>query len=137
MTKHFAEIIRGSETAGRGYLRDSAHNISIAELARRNGCGVHTLMRLFHRHLGVSPLEYRERIRHERACRLLQSPQFSIKEISEQLGYCSQLYFSSAFRKRTGVSPSAYRGPIGRANDTRHGRGRADSDFSQRTRTSV
>ena len=57
---------------------------------------------------GVSPSEYRERIRHERACRLLQSPQFSIKEISDQLGYCSQLYFSSAFKKKTGLSPSAY-----------------------------
>ena len=89
--------------------RDTAHHLSIAELAHRNGCGVHTLMRLFHRHLGVTPNEYRERLRHERACRLLQSPQFSIKEISDQLGYCSQLYFSAAFRKKTGLSPSAYR----------------------------
>ena len=33
----------------------------------------------------------------------------SVKEISERLGYCDQLYFSAAFRKRAGYPPTVYR----------------------------
>ena len=70
---------------------------------------VHMLMRLFHRHLGVSPLEYRNRLRLENAGRLAAHSELSMKEIAEQLGYRSPLYFSTAFRREFGVSPSEYR----------------------------
>ena len=70
---------------------------------------IHMLMRLFRKHLGVSPLEYRNRLRIEEAKRHLAHSTLSMKEIAERLGYRNALYFSTAFRKRTGVSPSLYR----------------------------
>ncbi|MBQ9335997.1 MAG: helix-turn-helix transcriptional regulator [Lentisphaeria bacterium] len=82
---------------------------SIAGIAQENGCGVHTLMRLFRKYLGVSPSAWRDHLRFEQACRMLQSTDLSVKEISERLGYCDQLYFSAAFRKRAGIPPSAFR----------------------------
>ena len=88
---------------------DLSYRYSIADFARQHGCGVHTLMRLFRKHLGITPSAYRERLRFEQACRLLHTTDLSVKEISERLGYCDQLYFSAAFRKRAGCPPTVYR----------------------------
>ncbi|MBO4648279.1 MAG: helix-turn-helix transcriptional regulator [Lentisphaeria bacterium] len=82
---------------------------SVADFARRHGCGVHTLMRLFRKHLGIPPAAYREQLRFEQACQLLRTTRLPIKEISDRLGYCDQLYFSAAFRKRAGMPPTVYR----------------------------
>ena len=41
----------------------------------------------------------------ELAKRLLVSTTQTVKEISFQLGYCDQFYFSSEFRRVTGMSP--------------------------------
>ena len=88
---------------------DLACRHSIAEIAQAHGCGVHTLMRLFRRYLGISPSAWREDLRYEQACRMLQNTDLSVKEISVRLGYCDQLYFSAAFRKRAGVPPTVFR----------------------------
>ena len=88
---------------------DLSYRYSIADFARQHGCGVHTLMRLFRKHLGITPSAYRDRLRFEQACRLLHTTDLSVKEISERLGYCDQLYFSAAFRKRAGYPPTVYR----------------------------
>lgn len=89
--------------------KDPAGGRTIREIAEEHGMEVHMLMRLFHRHLGVSPLEYRNRLRLENAGRLAAHSELSMKEIAEQLGYRSPLYFSTAFRRVFGVSPSGYR----------------------------
>ena len=44
-----------------------------------------------------------------RAEQLLHSQERSIKEISDQLGFCDQFYFSRCFCKRYGISPLKYR----------------------------
>ncbi|MEI3037631.1 MAG: helix-turn-helix domain-containing protein [Victivallales bacterium] len=89
--------------------KDPAGGRTVREIAEAHGMEVHMLMRLFHRHLGVSPLEYRNRLRLENAGRLAAHSELSMKEIAEQLGYRSPLYFSTAFRREFGVSPSEYR----------------------------
>lgn len=43
------------------------------------------------------------------ACQLLLNTSLSLKVISTQVGYSNQYYFSSCFKKKTGVTPSAYR----------------------------
>ncbi len=89
--------------------KDPAGGRTSRGIAGEHGMGGHMLMRLFHRHLGVSPLEYRNRLRLENAGRLAAHSELSMKEIAEQLGYRSPLYFSTAFRRVFGVSPSGYR----------------------------
>ena len=90
-------------------MRETSAGFTIRDLAGEHGMEVHQLMRLFQRHLGASPLEYRNQLRMESAERLVAHTALSMKEIAGRLGYRSPLYFSTAFRRVFGVSPSGYR----------------------------
>lgn len=48
-------------------------------------------------------------IRIDAACQQLSSSAASLKEISCRVGYANQYYFSSCFKKKMGMTPSAYR----------------------------
>lgn len=45
----------------------------------------------------------------EKACKYLIRSNLSLKEISIRCGYANQYYFSNSFKKKLGISPSAYR----------------------------
>lgn len=64
---------------------------------------------LFRRVTGYAPLMYLNHLRMQRAVQLLNSSNLSIKAISEQLGFSEQFYFSRAFSKLHGHSPSEHR----------------------------
>lgn len=65
--------------------------------------------RLFRGKYGIAPTSLRLHMLHERARRLLLNTNLTIKEISFQLGYDSQNYFSRAFKKVEGISPAHFR----------------------------
>jgi YesN/AraC family two-component response regulator len=54
-------------------------------------------------------MEFVERQRIDRARQLLTMTSLSVKEISRQVGYETQFYFSLRFKKSTGQSPKAFR----------------------------
>ncbi|HWH68427.1 MAG TPA: AraC family transcriptional regulator, partial [Candidatus Sulfotelmatobacter sp.] len=64
---------------------------------------------LFRRVTGYAPLSYLNHLRMQRAVQLLNTTSLSIKEISDQLGFSDQFYFSRAFRKLHAHSPSEHR----------------------------
>ncbi len=68
-------------------------------------------VRLFKKHMGVTPHEYILRRRLETAQLLLKHSTLSIKEIAGRLMFSDQYYFSNYFKKRLGVSPSQFRKP--------------------------
>jgi len=84
-------------------------SISLPELAAHCGCSAVTLQRLFRQSLGQTPLERFIGMKMELAKSLLLFSSEPVKEISRRLGYSSQLYFSTEFRKRAGASPVAWR----------------------------
>lgn len=67
------------------------------------------LSRLMKHAIGLSFIEYLSRIRIQHALRLMNDPAVKVFEAASQVGYRSQHYFSRAFRKILGVSPSEYR----------------------------
>ncbi|WP_418452464.1 helix-turn-helix domain-containing protein [Anaerotruncus massiliensis (ex Liu et al. 2021)] len=67
------------------------------------------LSRLFRHETGVTFVDYLSRVRIRRAVELLADGELKMYEIAERVGYSSQHYFSSAFKKVLGVSPMEYR----------------------------
>ena len=84
-------------------------SLSRTELARREGCSLRQLERLFAQHLGRTiAAEYRS-IRLQRARSLLRETGMTAAEIASATGFSSFSHFSRAFRAEYGVSPSAWR----------------------------
>ncbi|MBE6589839.1 MAG: AraC family transcriptional regulator [Ruminococcaceae bacterium] len=64
----------------------------------------------FKREMGVSPVEYKNRIMIRHAERsLIDSPDVSIEVLSEKLGFESSIYFRRLFKAKTGMTPREYR----------------------------
>lgn len=82
---------------------------SLPEIARLVGTYEKRLGQIFREHLGmtVSAFVAEERIRLAR--RLLSETDMSIQQIAEQVGFGTGGNFTTAFRKRMGMTPSAYR----------------------------
>jgi transcriptional regulator GlxA family with amidase domain len=59
--------------------------------------------------MGMAPSDYVINLRINVACDLLKSSDMSIKEIAASVGYDNAHFFSKLFKKKTGVSPKAYR----------------------------
>jgi two-component system response regulator YesN len=67
------------------------------------------LSRLMKRETGYSFVEYLNRIRVKKATLLMNDPSAKAFEVAERVGYRSQHYFSRAFKKVTGTSPTDHR----------------------------
>lgn len=83
--------------------------ISLDQLAEQVGISKYHLIRCFKENVGASPMHYLMELRLQDACRMLAVEGLSVDEVSERLQFCSAKYFSSAFQKKMGVSPSKYR----------------------------
>lgn len=97
--------------AAKQYLiqhQDSAPNQR--ELARLMGVPEGRLKAAFLDVLGVSVYEYLYRRNMTLALALLRDSQLRILDIAEMCGYSNAANFATAFRERTGMTPSAYRG---------------------------
>lgn len=79
------------------------------ELAARCGLSKYHFIRLFRMCMGMTPYSYLIRIRMERAETLLQTGDMTIQEVAFVCGYNDPLYFSRAFSRHFGVSPTDYK----------------------------
>jgi signal transduction histidine kinase/DNA-binding LacI/PurR family transcriptional regulator/AraC-like DNA-binding protein len=83
-------------------------SISRSEIAKQLCINEQYLTRCFNKELGISPIAYLNRYRILQAKKLLKMGHLSITEIALKCGYSSQSYFSRAFQRETGNSPSEY-----------------------------
>ena len=67
------------------------------------------LIRLFKRYLNISPLQYINRKKIEKAELYLLTENISIKELAYTLGFSDHSYFIRLFKKITGRTPQEYR----------------------------
>ncbi len=83
--------------------------LTLGEVARVVDLSPGYFSRLFKKWRGITWTEYVAQLRMEKAMRLLRNSGQSIGEISSALGYGDPNYFSRAFSKATGMSPSKFR----------------------------
>jgi two-component system response regulator YesN len=84
-------------------------DLSVAKIAAELYVTPNYLSRLFKRITGEGCNEYIVRKRIEKAKALLETSTMKIGEIAQIVGYMDMNYFSLAFKKHTGMSPTKYR----------------------------
>lgn len=86
-----------------------AEDINLESVADRVGLHPSYLSSLFRKEENITFLNYLTNIRVEEAKRLLREGR-KVHYIARSVCYRSEQYFSSVFKKRTGLSPADYRG---------------------------
>ena len=80
-----------------------------AEVCRKAGLSRRTGERLFHRNTGLTPHQYTENLRLDKAHFLLLSSDKEIPEIARLCGYSDRYHFSKSFKRGFGTPPVQYR----------------------------
>lgn len=83
--------------------------LSIGNLASLVGYSRSRLHFLFRHELGITPTDYRQRLRIKQCCERLTESDEPITSISGEAGFSSTQYFARVFRRYLGVTPTAYR----------------------------
>ncbi len=86
-----------------------AEPMDIAGLGQAVGLSRSRFTLLFTEQTGLSPQAYIEFTRLARAAQMLQSSSWSVAQVAEDVGFANAYYFSTRFRRRYGMPPSAYR----------------------------
>jgi AraC-like DNA-binding protein/mannose-6-phosphate isomerase-like protein (cupin superfamily) len=91
------------------YMLDNLHrSININELVTYINSNKMTVTRTFKNCFGMSPIEYFIHLKIEAAKKYLREDNYNITQIADLLGYSGIHYFSSQFKKTTGMSPTEY-----------------------------
>lgn len=92
-------------------IRNIRSKITLKQLAQMIHLHPNYFTQYFKKHFTVSPIEYVNILRLERAAQLLMhNPGKSIEEVAMETGFNDYRYFSRLFRKRYGITPSSYKG---------------------------
>jgi len=102
-TSHFVE--KAQDYINNNFTR----SISISRLAESCHISPSYLHKVFHRQVGMTPIQYITSLRIQQSEYLLESSTLSITEIAEHCGFEDARYFCRVFKKHKGSSPSQYR----------------------------
>ena len=86
-----------------------AREVSIDQLASSVAMAPNTLIRLFRKHIGTTPYQFLTDLRMDSACQLLSESELPIAAVAAQVGYKDRFHFSRLFKKKTAITPAAYR----------------------------
>lgn len=81
----------------------------VERLAEIAGVSARSIARLFVRDLGITPHEFVEGVRIDRARNLLEATERALKTVAFDCGFASPDQMRSAFQRRLGVTPQRYR----------------------------
>lgn len=92
------------------YIKDNySKDISLDDVSRIVNISPYYFSKLFKEDTGENFIEYLTGIRIEKAKELLNTAEYSMKEICTMVGYSDPNYFSRSFKKNVGVTPTEYK----------------------------
>jgi len=81
----------------------------VAAMAERSGLKPRTFGRRFRSATGYLPIDYVHAVRIEEARRIIETEAIGIDDVGSQVGYEDPTFFRRLFKRKTGLSPAAYR----------------------------
>lgn len=90
-------------------LENFNRKLRLHEIALQTGLSASYYSALFQNRTGHSPIDYFIQLKIQRACRMLDNSGLLIADVSREIGFDDQFYFSRVFRKVMGMSPVEYR----------------------------
>jgi AraC-like DNA-binding protein len=90
-------------------LENLTKKLKLEDIAEETSLSASHFSRLFVNRTGHSPIDYFIQLKIQRACRLIDNSGWSIADVSREMGFDDQFYFSRVFRKVMGMSPNEYR----------------------------
>ncbi|MCL6101327.1 MAG: AraC family transcriptional regulator [Bacteroidetes bacterium] len=103
---------RGKDPIGQciNFMLDNLNRkLKLEELAAEVNLSASHFSRLFANRTGHSPIDYFIQLKIQHACRLLDNTDWSVAEVSREMGFDDQFYFSRQFGKVMNMSPREYR----------------------------
>lgn len=101
----YGVIPRVLEYLNNNYFQD----ISLNDVAKNVNLSYNYLSKVFKDEIGKSFIDYLTELRIDKSMKLLANENISIKEICRKNGYKDPNYYSKAFKKITGMTPTEYR----------------------------
>lgn len=114
-----------SLTGGHGIIQEvrtiieenyGREDFSLQDVADEVALSAQYLSKMFRREMGCTFVDYLTNLRIRKSIDLLHNEELKMYEIAEQVGYSTQHYFSSVFKKKLGISPNDYRKSIRNKN---------------------
>lgn len=102
LDEHLRKIKPGLTYLDHNFTAD----FSIEDLAKMCCLSVGSFRRLFSEYTGMSPVEYRNKLRIQKSVDLLKTKKYTVGEVAEAVGVDDIKYFSKLFKRYTGTTPS-------------------------------
>ncbi len=99
-------------------MMDSDLSVKICEIAARRGKSVKTINRLFHKHLGCSPVAYKKILRFRKSVNM-NHPEINFTELCLNNTYYDSPHFTREFRKLTSLNPREFFRQLTKINHTK------------------
>lgn len=106
-----------SLSPGKSYYNNALHyihknyfnNISVSDVAEATNIDRTYIFKLFQKYSGISPSQYLQQYRLDKAAILLRKSNLSITDVSYAVGFQHSPYFTKLFTHYKGMTPSEYR----------------------------
>ena len=92
------------------YIKDHyAEHLLLSDFAKKYSYSLPHLSRKFGEETGSTFMVYLQRVRMERACRLLEGREHAVSAVAEAVGYSDVKFFNKVFKETLGLTPTEFR----------------------------